>query len=278
MRLEALIKNPKLPSLPEVFIQLNQLVGEKAAFTDIAAVISTDPGLSVRILELANSAWFNPNKKIDTINAAVTNIGTTALQQLVLATTVTRIFQGIDVKLVNMKSFWQQSLEQACHAQAIASHIKNKEPIKHFTCGLLCYIGKLVLYIVEPGLATKILVKCKEEQLPQYIVENEMLGFNHSDISAELLQSWKLPPLLYKPLKYYLYPSKLQGPDQHTAAILNTAQYIQSDVAKLTTQITTIDKEVIAALRITGLSQDEFEDIRNVASQIYTNSASLVGL
>ena len=57
MRIEALIKNPKLPSLPEVFIKLNRLVSEQAAFNDIAAVISSDTGLSARTLELANSAW-----------------------------------------------------------------------------------------------------------------------------------------------------------------------------------------------------------------------------
>jgi len=129
VELETLIKNPKLPSLPEVFLKLNELVNKNATFKEIAAVIITDTSLSARTLELANSAWYGQQKKIDSIDYAVTTIGTAALQQLVLATSITRIFQGIEVKFIDLNAFWQHSLKFACHAQTVATKVSKKDAV-----------------------------------------------------------------------------------------------------------------------------------------------------
>ncbi len=278
MELKTLIKNPKLPSLPEVFLKLNELVNNSAPFKEIAAVIVTDTSLSARTLELANSAWYGQQRKIASIDLAVTTIGTAALQQLVLATSITRLFQGIEVKAIDLNTFWQQSLTLACHAQTVASKVSKKDAIRLFSCGILCGIGKLVLYISEPNIASNILRKCEERKIPQYVIENEVLGFNHSDISAALLKEWLLPSNLYSPIQYYLYPSKQHVAGKQDSSMLNVAHYIQSELGQLADQITPFDQEVNAALKLTGLEQTEFLNIRDSAQKLYANSASLLGL
>jgi len=278
VELETLIKNPKIPSLPEVFLKLNELVNCNAAFKEIAAVIMTDTSLSARTLELANSAWYGQQRKIDSIDYAVTTLGTAAIQQLVLATSITRIFRGIDVKFIDLNTFWQQSLNLACHAQTVAIKVSNKDAVRLFSCGILCYIGKLVLYISEPKIADIILNRCKARKIPQHIIENEILGFNHSDISAALLKDWLLPDSLCDPVQYYLYPSKQSKVHRKDASILNVADYIQSELGQLADQITPFDKEVNASLKLTGLEQTEFADIRAASQTVYNTSASLVGL
>jgi len=278
VELETLIKNPKLPSLPEVFLKLNELVNNNAPFKEIAAVIITDTSLSARTLELANSAWYGQQNKIESIDYAVTTIGTAALQQLVLATSITRIFQGIEVKFIDLNAFWQHSLKFACHAQTVATKVSKKDAVRFFTCGILCHIGKLVMYISEPETSANILRICEERKVPQYIIENESLGFNHSDISAALLKDWLLPNTIYSPIQYYLYPSKLDMADRQDSSILNVAYFIQSELGNLADQITPIDKEVNAALKLTGLVQTEFPDIRESSEKLYDTSAALVGL
>jgi len=278
VELESLIKNPKMPSLPEVFLKLNELVNNNAPFKDIGAVIMTDTGLSARTLELANSAWYGQQRKIDSIEYAVTTLGTAALQQLVLATSITRIFSGIDVKFIDLNSFWQQSLTLACHAQSVATKVSKKDAVRLFSCGILCDVGKLVLYISEPKLADIILSRCQARKVPQYIVENEVLGFNHSDISSALLKEWLLPDTLCHPVQYYLYPTKQNKHNRKDSSILNVADYIRSDLGQLADKVTPFDKEINASLKLTGLQKAEFTAIRASSLTLYNSSASLVGL
>ena len=134
------------------------------------------------------------------------------------------------------------------------------------------------MYISEPELSADILRKGEERKVPQFFIENDTLGFNHSDISAALLKDWLLPSSLYSPIQYYLYPSKQNIADRQDSSILNVAYYIQSELGNLADQITPIDKEVNAALKLTGLAQTEFPEIREASEKLFDTSATLVGL
>src|SRR3569833_2554535 len=97
----------ELASLPEVFLRVNEMIDSpRYTAADIGHVISRDPGLTARLLKLANSALYNFPSQIDTVSRAITIIGTRELRDLILATSVARIFKGLPNDLISMDFFW----------------------------------------------------------------------------------------------------------------------------------------------------------------------------
>src|SRR5262245_4462023 len=72
-----------LPTLPVVAHKVMKLADDDGA-EKLAAIISSDPALSARILNLANSAYYGNRAKIATIRQAMVVIGMNMLKQLSL--------------------------------------------------------------------------------------------------------------------------------------------------------------------------------------------------
>ena len=144
---ELLRGNDNIPSLPTIFYQINEAVGDpRSSMRDIAQIISADQSLSARLLRLVNSAFFGFPSKIDTISHAVTIIGTKQLRDLALATTVIQMFKGIPNDLIQVKSFWQHSIGCGIGSRLLASFQKMANVEHFFVSGLLHDIGRLILY------------------------------------------------------------------------------------------------------------------------------------
>ena len=96
----------KLVSLPHVCIRVNLMVDDPSfSSKDIGEVISQDASLTVRLLKVANSAFYGFQSKIETVSRAVTVIGSHELRDLVLAVSAVRTFSNIPIDLANMASF-----------------------------------------------------------------------------------------------------------------------------------------------------------------------------
>lgn len=278
MTLEQLISNPELPSLPEAVVKLNALISEDAPMHQITEVINRDPALTLRTLELANSAWFKREKNITSVNEAISIIGLTSLYQLIFATSVTRLFNDIKPEQFDMKSFWQQSVRTATLTQTLAPYV-NEPGQNLFTIGLTTYIGKLVLVTAAPYLAYKVYQRYDAESTPLYDIENEILGFNHADISAAIMEKWRLPQSFYLPIKYYVHP--IDAPDQYLpiTTLLHVAHYLQSTTypapsGKIAPTYS-LDSNLTHTIKI---DSSDFQKIIASASNLYDEAIILLGL
>ncbi len=89
-------RTKKISSLPTVFDKVNELLNDpRSCSADFSRIISGDQALAARLLKLVNSAFYNLSRKIGRISEAVTIIGFIQLRELVLATSVLNIFEGI---------------------------------------------------------------------------------------------------------------------------------------------------------------------------------------
>src|SRR3569832_1737643 len=97
----------ELASLPEVFLRVNEMIDSpRYTAADIGHVISRDPGLSTRLLKIAYSAYYSFPSQIDSVSRAITIIGTRELRDLILATSVARLFKGLLFVFVCLVVFW----------------------------------------------------------------------------------------------------------------------------------------------------------------------------
>ncbi|MDH3713454.1 MAG: HDOD domain-containing protein [Gammaproteobacteria bacterium] len=206
---EQLIENvSQLVSPPEVYYQLESLIHKPhTSLDDIANVIRTDLDLSARLLRIANSAFYGFPAKVESIPRALATVGTRQLRDLVLATTVVRLFSQIPFELINMNLFWRHSMHTGLLARNLASLAGEPNEERFYLVGLLHDIGHLVLYLKLPDQVQKILLQASEQKLPRYQVEIDNLGYEHGELGAALLTSWRLPAAVIEPVRYHHFPS-----------------------------------------------------------------------
>ncbi len=193
-----LIENSKeIASLPSIFHQINDAVEDPdCSFSEVSRIISSDPGMSIRLLKLANSAFYGFSFKVETIPHAINVIGMTQLRDLVLATTVINQFKGIDPSRVNMKSFWLHSISCGLTCRMLATLKKEFNMERYFILGLLHDLGRLVLLINLPEEMNRTLDQIKMNERLLHQMEMETFGFDHMAVGEELVKAWKLPPHL----------------------------------------------------------------------------------
>lgn len=209
-----------LVSLPEIYVRIKQLVDDpKASLIDVADAISVDPGLTARLLRLANSAFFGLRVKIETVPRAITLLGVRQVHDFVLATWVMRSFAGIPPALVDMRQFWESSVLCGAAARSLARRCRVPEADRLFVVGLLAQVGRLVLYLRLPDLEEAILGAAEREGRPVAAVEREVLGFDYAAVGAELLASWSLPATLVEPIRHHTVPAMERAYPLETAVI-----------------------------------------------------------
>ncbi|HPX60434.1 MAG TPA: HDOD domain-containing protein [Deltaproteobacteria bacterium] len=206
--LETIIDNAStVYSLPLIHDRLTQAINNpRASFADITEIISEDQGLCFRILKLANSPMFGYHRNIDTITRAATIIGTQQLRDLSLAVSVIGVFKGIPEELINMTSFWQHSITCGIVARALATCRREPNVERFFVAGMLHDVGQLVLFTSMPRIMCDIIEENRSSGQPQYLVQQDLLGFDHADVGGELLKKWKIPQSVAEPVARHHAP------------------------------------------------------------------------
>jgi len=225
---EALLKGMvELSSLPFIYIKINEAVNNpRSSIKDISEIISGDPGLTSRLLRLVNSAFYGFPSKIETVNRALFMVGTQQMRDLALATSVMSLFKGIPGHLVSMESLWRHSVACGLAARMLATVRQSKTNVELlFTAGIIHDIGRLVIYKKIPETAQEMILRCKDSKEPLYLVEKEMLGFDHSDLGRMLAQSWNLPPSLEEVLACHHFPQEAKQYPVETS-VVHIADYI----------------------------------------------------
>ena len=229
---ETLLKGlVELSSLPFIYIKINNAVNNPRSSTkDISDIISGDPNLTARLLRLVNSAFYGFQSKIDTVSRAVAIVGTQQIRDLALATSVTRLFKGVPEDLISMESLWRHSVACGLAAKILATVSQCGTNVERFfTAGIIHDIGRLVIYKKIPETARDMILRCKESKEPLYLVEKEVIGFDHSDIGRALVQSWNLPPSLEEVLAYHHFPQEAKQYPIETCAV-HIADYIAHEM------------------------------------------------
>ena len=69
-------KSGNLPTLPEILLKLLEACdNENTPISEIASIISKDPVLSLKVLQLVNSAYYGLRKKFKSVEQAVVYLG-----------------------------------------------------------------------------------------------------------------------------------------------------------------------------------------------------------
>lgn len=136
-----------LPCFPQSALRLQSLLGEtEIALEEVLKVLSFDPVLTGRVLQLANSVACNGgSKRIVDLSTAVTRIGFDLTRSAVIAAGLKRLVEAESLLEIRapLKLIWERSAWMAATGHVIAQRFTAVPPDQAFLGGLLHGIGEL---------------------------------------------------------------------------------------------------------------------------------------
>jgi putative nucleotidyltransferase with HDIG domain len=197
----------QIGSLPGVFFQINEAVeNPKTSFSDIGRIISADSALCARLLKVVNSSYFGFSSEIETITHAITVVGMLEVRDLILATTVIRYFRGMSEDRVSMESFWRHSIACGVAARTLAIYRREPNPERYYVAGLMHDLGRLILFMNNHADMARVFELYDEGGL-LVDAERSILGVDHAEVGAALLEKWQLPVILVDMIRHHHNPS-----------------------------------------------------------------------
>ena len=199
----------QIPTLPTIVMRALQIINDPGARAeDLGRLLSRDPALSVKVLRLANSAYYGIPRTISSINQAVIILGFNTLRSLVLSATVFKIFEtkgGIE-----RGRYWKHSVCAALGARLVARKVAKIHSVNSesaFMTGLLHKIGILVFDMVAQAVHADVLKQAETGEASLAELEVKMLGLNYAQLGGLLAERWELPEELQQPIVHHIAPS-----------------------------------------------------------------------
>ena len=189
-------------ALPDACFKVKSLLeDETSTAEDFANVISVDPSMTSRLLQIANSAIYSFPGEISTISRAITIIGTQSIYNMMLVDVAASAFKHFSNQAIDLKRFWRMSIYcgLATKNLAITAGIRDIERL--FVAGLLQNFGELIVAKVSPEIAQHCEQYSKDE-LP-WQRQQQALDFTYTDVSAQLLKLWHIPEKIILPVKHF---------------------------------------------------------------------------
>lgn len=182
-----------LPVLSSIKSQLLlELESEDSTIHHLANLISQDIGLSTKILQIANSAYFGVPKQSQSIAQAVIFLGCNMIKYLIVSSQLFSHFSNIPLSGFSLEKLWHHSITVGQWAKAIAEKENGNPEIITLALltGLVHDIGKLILATYLPEKYQEVIQRQQEDADLAYMVERQIIGITHAEVGAYLLGLW----------------------------------------------------------------------------------------
>ena len=143
------MKRIRLPSFPDAVIRIREAMEqEDCDIRRIAELASLEPMLASRLMQAANSAFYNPaGIPITEVGAAVMRLGLKEVRNMAIALAVEQAFIADEHPSIrqDLETLWRRSIELSAVAHVLAAERSKVPPDQAFLCGLLHDVGKLYM-------------------------------------------------------------------------------------------------------------------------------------
>ncbi|HEH4936844.1 TPA: cheVAW transcriptional regulator CheP [Campylobacter jejuni] len=209
---ELLLKSVEvLPPLPDTVSKLRKYVSEANSNIEtmkVAEIISSDPLMTAKLLQLANSPYYGFTREITTINQVITLLGVGNIINIVMADSIRDNFK-IDVSPYGLNT---QNFLKTCNEEAtfIANWLNDEDKkLSHLLvpCAMLLRLGIVIFsnFFIQNHKDKDFLAFLnKNENLA--LAENEFLGVDHISFLGFLLHRWNFDDVLIESICFVRTP------------------------------------------------------------------------
>jgi len=216
METESTTKKPDLNDaidnirpIPQIALKVIRMINsQKISLTAIAEEIRQDQVLTAKVLQISNSAYFNPGKEIDSIDKALIFLGEKRILLLTMSVFTELFYQQSEDGYSLVKGgLFRHAIGVAFLSEQIAARFGTVPQDMAYTAGLLHDIGKVALdqlMTKEYPLFYRRMIEDNELSLMQ--IERELFGKDHCEIGYVLADRWALPASLSEVISLHHTP------------------------------------------------------------------------
>jgi len=259
----------KLPTRPTVYVKVTKVLSqEEFSFDELAEIVEQDMGLSAKLLQIVNSGYFAPSKRVQSIRDAVTRLGSQVIRDLALTIEVFQQYQESKIP-----SFSIDALQK--HVMLVGQIASKIQPDKKLSddcrlAGMLHDIGKLVLASQQPDYVIQAMATAKKGRKSFHQAEQELSGLTHAEVGGYLMGLWGLPYPIVEVVANHHAPQRVPHPDFDVLSSVYIANHLAKAYQGENTLIgekqdVGIDMQFLQQLGVA----DKLESFRVIAAKTY---------
>ena len=168
-----------LPTLPEIAFKVREVM-------QVSVVIGSDPVLSAKLLQVANSALYRAPHPIENLQSAIARLGSTVVRNIVTGMVMEQIYQsGGNPKVANkLKTLWLHSTRVGAISHVITRKFTKLKADQAMLAGLIHDIGAIPIY-------------CEADNVAELLDDDKRLANVvsklHTLIGTAILDEWNFP-------------------------------------------------------------------------------------
>lgn len=210
-----------LPCAPSAYIALQDALADSETTTEtLAQIIEQDVGLSAKVLQISNSAFFGVAERSSTVRDAVNHLGANVIRRLLQADGAFRpsLPAGFDVFPIDRFQDHAHVVVRLVSTIPLPGHLAEAAA----EAALLHDVGELVLASRLPTAFRAAVENARKSQRPLYEAEEEQYGVSHAEVGAYLLSLWGFSAVVTEAVAHHHHPERIphSGMDAVTAVYL----------------------------------------------------------
>jgi putative nucleotidyltransferase with HDIG domain len=249
-RVERLPPAPKL--LPQLLTALSDLNADISRVVDL---ITFDPALTAKVLQVCNSAYYAFSMRVSTVADAVNRLGFHGIYTTVAMASSEDFLKTGKHSALDPDAMWHHLVTSAFAAQILAKRV-GIDGNMLFTAGLLHDIGKVPLADVLQGDYDALITDVTLFGRPLVELESASFGLNHAEVGARLLENWAFTPEFVEAVRFH-HDSTSAGDAAPQAACVELADLLAHSLAVEDKEKAFADMDTEPPLAVVGLSLDD---------------------
>jgi HD-like signal output (HDOD) protein/CheY-like chemotaxis protein len=217
----------RLPAISENYSQLSGAVARpRVDVAEIVAIVAREPAMSAKLLQLANSPYFQSGSPVTSVREAVGRLG---LDLVVRLPMMLCAFGDSRVDSTGAEAFSPLELQQASIATArLAGKFAHNDHDRDlaFTAGLIHEIGRLLLVRESPEEMRAMVGEAAASGRPLTELERARLSTTHAEIGAYALGMWGLPIAVVEAVAYHHVIPAERRAELRIAALVHAADVL----------------------------------------------------
>jgi putative nucleotidyltransferase with HDIG domain len=197
----------RIPTIPVISKEILTLLSdEDVSIKKLAQVIEKDQSMTVKILKMANSAFYGTLSRVSSIDHALVILGISEIKSILMAFSIRDFFRNAKGNSFDRNRFWKHAVICSQVAKYLARYFKIPSDDTLFLTGLIHDMGKVVFDQYFHEEFVNIVHFVNENHTTFSEAEKRVVGVTHYQVAAKLLQQWQFPQKVVMQVFYHHAP------------------------------------------------------------------------
>lgn len=196
----------KMPAFPKSVQRILELTRDiNCSPKELVMVIETDPVLTMKLLRILNSAYYNFSKQITSVNQSVVYLGLNTVKNLALSFAAMGSLPQQNAAGFDAQRYLIHSLATASLARMLCQKYSkdDTDPADCYIAGLLHDFGKVVFAQFMPAEFKAALASSRTQSISLHLAEQQIIGTDHTVVGGMLVEKWQFPKSLTDNIRHH---------------------------------------------------------------------------